>query len=84
METLKTQIFIPENRWIVIDMHIPANIPTGKMDVVLVLQKRQESSDKPIRILGAYKGQIKIADDFDHPLGDDFWAEAFMLERMLW
>ncbi len=73
METLKTQVYIPENRRIVIDMHVPENIPTGKMDVVLVLQKRQESSERTIRIIGAYKGQINIAEDFDHPLGDDFW-----------
>lgn len=73
METLKTQVTIRDDRRLVIDLHIPENIPTGNMDVVLVFQERQESSAKPSRILGAYKGKIRIAEDFDHPLGDDFW-----------
>jgi hypothetical protein len=73
METLKTQVDIPENRRVVIDMHIPANIPTGKMDVVLVFQKRTEISVRPQRILGAYKEKIRIAADFDKHLGDEFW-----------
>jgi hypothetical protein len=73
METLKTQVDIPENRRIVIDMHIPANIPTGKMDVLLVFQERTESPALPQRILGAYKEKIRMAEDFDKHLGDEFW-----------
>lgn len=73
METLKTQVNISDNRRLVIDMKIPANIPTGKVDVVLVFPGHQESPSKPARILGAYKGRIRVAEGFDKHLGDEFW-----------
>ena len=73
METLKTQVNISDDRRLVIDLNLPDNIPTGKMDVVLVFQERTESSALPQRILGAYKGKIRVAEDFDKHLGDEFW-----------
>ncbi len=73
METIKTQVNISDDRRLVIDLNLPANIPTGNMDVVLVFQERTESSVRPQRILGAYKEKIRIAEDFDKHLGDEFW-----------
>jgi hypothetical protein len=73
MQTLKTQVKISDDRRLVIDLSLPANIPTGKMDVVLVFQEQTESSARPERILGAYRGKIRLAEDFDKHLGDEFW-----------
>ena len=73
METLKTQVNIADDRRLVIDMQIPPNISTGKMDVVLVFQKQEKKPAKTSRILGTYKGKIRIAEDFDKDLGDAFW-----------
>ena len=47
METIKTQVNISDDRRLVIDLNLPANIPTGKMDVVLVFQERTEGSARP-------------------------------------
>lgn len=73
METIKTQVNISDDRRLVIDLNLPANIPTGNMDVVLVFQEQTESSVRPQRILGAYKEKIRIAEDFDKHIGDEFW-----------
>ncbi|MGX9365341.1 hypothetical protein ACTVJH_04790 [Desulfoplanes sp. PS50] len=73
METLKTQVNISEDRRLIIDLKIPDNISTGKMDVVLVFQKQEESPAEPSRILGTYRGKIRIAEDFDKDLGEEFW-----------
>jgi hypothetical protein len=73
METIKTHVNIPDDRRLVIDLHIPDIIPTGNMDVVLVFQGQEESKPKCPRVLGDFKGKIRIADDFDNPLGDEFW-----------
>ena len=73
METLKTQVNIEDDRRLVIDLKIPDNISTGQMDVVLVFQKQQGIPAKTSRELGTYKGKIRIAEDFDKDLGDEFW-----------
>ena len=76
METIKTHVNIPDDRRLVIDLHIPPTIPTGSTDVVLVFHGQKEEKPQRSRVLGAFKGQIRIADDFDEPLGDEFWLGA--------
>jgi len=46
METIKTHVNIPDDRRLVIDLHIPPTIPIGSTDVVLVFhgQKRKKAS----------------------------------------
>ena len=73
METIKTHVNIPDDRRLVIDLHIPYTIPTGSTDVVLVFHGQKQKKSQRSRVLGAFKGKIKIADDFDNPLGDEFW-----------
>lgn len=75
METIKTQVNISDNRRLVIDLQIPANIPTGKMDVVLVFPGHQKSPSKSARVLGAYKGRIRIGEDFDEHLKVDLGSD---------
>ena len=73
METIETHVNIPADRHLVIDLHIPHTIPTGSMDVVLVFHSHKQKKPQSSRILGDFKGKISMADDFDKPLGDEFW-----------
>ena len=73
METIKTNVNIPNDRNLVINLQVPCSIPTGQADVTLVFQSRPERKPKDTRLMGAFKGKIKIAEDFDKPLDDDFW-----------
>ena len=72
METIKTHVNIPDDRRLMIDLQVPHTIPTGSTDVVLVFGQEQKKPQRP-RVLGAFKGKIRIADDFDSPQGDEFW-----------
>jgi hypothetical protein len=76
METIKTSITIPNDRHLVMDLHIPPSIPPGIADIVLVIQSHQQEKPPRRRVLGAFKGKIRVADDFDAPLGDEFWLGA--------
>jgi hypothetical protein len=73
METIKTHVNIPDDRRLVIDLQVPDNIPTGSTDLVLVFHGQEQKKPKRSRALGTFKGKIRIADDFDKPLGDEFW-----------
>jgi hypothetical protein len=73
METIKAHVNIPDDRRLVIDIEIPHTIPTGSTDLVLVFQGQKEKKPQRSRVLGAFKGKIRIANDFDKPLGDEFW-----------
>jgi len=73
METIKTHVNIPDDRRLVLDLHIPHTIPTGSTEVVLVFHGQKQKKHQRSRVLGVLKGKIRIADDFDKPLGDEFW-----------
>jgi len=73
METIKTHVNIPDDRRLVLDLHIPHTLPTGSTDVLLVFHRQKQKNPQRSRVLGAFKGKIRIADDFDNPLGDAFW-----------
>jgi len=73
METIKTHVNIPDDRRLVIDLKIPHTIPTGSTDVVLVFHGQKETELQRSRVLGTFKGKIRIANDFDRPLGDEYW-----------
>ena len=42
-------------------------------DFVAFLRKQQLRQQSSKRTVGEYKDKIRISDDFDAPLGDDFW-----------
>jgi len=70
MEALKQNICIPENHHIHLDFTIPASIPAGEAEVLLVVQPKSES--KPFqRVSGSAKGLVLVSDDFDSPLPKD-------------
>ena len=73
METIKMHVNIPDDRRLLIDLQIPDTIPTGSTDVVLVFHGQEQKKPQRFRVLGAFKGKVRIADDFDNPLGDEFW-----------
>jgi hypothetical protein len=73
METIKMHVNIPDDRRLLIDLQIPHTIPTGSTDVVLVFHGQKQKKPQRSRVLGTFKGKIRIADDFDNPLGDEFW-----------
>ena len=73
METIKTHVNIPDDRRLVIDLQVPDTIPTGSTDLVLVFHGDERERPRRSRVLGAFKGKIRIAADFDKPLGDEFW-----------
>ena len=50
---------------------LPPELQKQVFDFVSFLKKQHVSIRK--RTIGEYKGKIRIADDFDAPLGDDFW-----------
>ena len=72
METLKKSVTIPEDHHLGLDLELPADIPTGPADVVLVFEHAQHPTPHQ-RVLGAQKGKMSTTDDFDAPLPDEFW-----------
>ena len=44
-------------------------------DFVAFLRKQQLRQQLSKRTVGEYKNKIHISDDFDAPLGDDFWVD---------
>ncbi len=51
---------------------LPPELQQQVFDFVDFLKKQQALGNKK-RKVGEYKGRIHLADDFDAPLGDDFW-----------
>ena len=72
METIKQNIYVPNNHQIHFDFKVPDTISPGEAEVLLIFQPINKASSKK-RILGAFKGQISVTDDFDAPLSDSFW-----------
>ncbi|MEE9338592.1 MAG: DUF2281 domain-containing protein [Methylococcaceae bacterium] len=50
---------------------LPPDLQKQVFDFVLFLKQQQTSVKQ--RTVGEYIGKIHIAEDFDEPLGDDFW-----------
>ncbi|MDZ7699464.1 MAG: hypothetical protein U5R49_21850 [Deltaproteobacteria bacterium] len=73
METIKMHVDIPDDRRLVLDLRVPASIPTGRTELVLVLHGQKKEEPQRSRELGAFRGKIRIAEDFDKPLEDAFW-----------
>ncbi len=51
---------------------LPPELQKQVSDFVAFLRKQQNQLIKK-RTVGEYKGKIVIHEDFDEPLGDDFW-----------
>lgn len=52
---------------------LPPELQKQVSDFVVFLRKQQQKQLIKTRTVGEYKDKIIIHDDFDAPLGDDFW-----------
>ncbi len=52
---------------------LPPELQQQVFDFVSFLRKQQLKQQLTKRTVGEYRDKIHIADDFDEPLGDDFW-----------
>ena len=81
MKAIKLEAVIDERHEL--HLKLPDNIKAGRAEVIVMveddddLSREQpvlEEATRPRRKFGQFRGQIQIADDFDDPLPDDFWA----------
>lgn len=52
---------------------LPPELQKQVFDFVAFLKKQQLKQQANKRTVGEYRDKIRIAKDFDEPLGDDFW-----------
>jgi hypothetical protein len=52
---------------------LPPELQKQVSDFVVFLRKQQQKQHVKKRTVGEYKDKIVIHEDFDEPLGDDFW-----------
>ncbi len=52
---------------------LPPELQKQVSDFVVFLRKQQQKQFVKKRTVGEYKDKIVIHEDFDEPLGDDFW-----------
>jgi len=52
---------------------LPPELQKQVFDFVAFLKKQQLKQQENKRTVGEYRDKIRIAKDFDEPLGDDFW-----------
>ena len=52
---------------------LPPELQKQVSDFVVFLRKQQQKQFVNKRTVGEYKDKIVIHEDFDEPLGDDFW-----------
>jgi len=72
MQAIKTRVEIPDNHHLSFSCYIPDSIPSGTADVMLIFETVRMPVPSSQRILGNFKGKIKVADDFDAPLNEQF------------
>jgi hypothetical protein len=73
MEAIKQEINIPENHHLKLDLNIPDSFPSGKAEIYFIIQSKKDMLKPSERILGTMHGKVKIGDDFNDPLPDNFW-----------
>lgn len=55
-----------------LNLQLPLNFANQEVEVVIVInaKKKRTAQERPI---GQYAGKMKMSDDFDAPLPDEFW-----------
>ncbi|WP_020561550.1 hypothetical protein [Methylosarcina fibrata] len=56
-----------------IHLQLPDSVRAGKAKVIVLLEDAAESQPQQKRVFGQFRGKIKISEDFDNELPDDFW-----------
>ncbi|WP_031435663.1 hypothetical protein [Methylomarinum vadi] len=70
MQVIELQADIDEKHQI--QLHVPEDWPCQRVKVIVLLEEPKADVKKKRRF-GQFRGQIKIADDFDAELPDEFW-----------
>jgi hypothetical protein len=52
---------------------LPPELQKQVSDFVIFLRKKHQKQSIKMKTVGEYKDKIVIHEDFDEPLGDDFW-----------
>jgi hypothetical protein len=72
MQALELNTVINEQHQI--HLQLPASIKAGKAKVIVLLEEVAESLPPQKRVFGQFRGKIKVGDDFDNELPEDFWT----------
>lgn len=56
-----------------IHLQLPDSIKAGKAKVIVLLEDTTELLPLQKRVFGQFRGKIKISEDFDNELPEDFW-----------
>lgn len=72
MRTITTRVIVGQDRHVRIELDVPADFPEGEAEAVVDLTPVSLECKRGLGALaGIFRGQVRIADDFDAPL-DDF------------
>ncbi len=70
MQAAKIAIIIPADHRV--DLRLPADLPEGPAEVIVLITPKQEAPPLDRRAaVGMDRGKVQIADDFDAPLPED-------------
>lgn len=56
-----------------IHLQLPDFIKAGKAKVIVLLEDAADTPPAAKRVFGLFRGKIKINEDFDNELPDEFW-----------
>jgi hypothetical protein len=71
MQALELTTVINEQHQI--HLQLPDSIKAGKAKVIVLLEDTTEPQQSQKRVFGQFRGKIKVSDDFDNELPEDFW-----------
>lgn len=71
MQALELTTVINEQHQI--HLQLPDFIKAGKAKVIVLLEDAADTQPAAKRVFGQFRGKIKINEDFDNELPDEFW-----------
>ena len=72
MSTITKRVTVGRDRHIRIEIDVPADFPEGEAEAIVDLKPVRPDTKRGVAALaGIFRGQVRMADDFDAPL-DDF------------
>lgn len=73
MQALELETEIDDNQEI--HLKLPANVRAGKVKIVVLYEETSTTHHPKIkpRTFGQFRDTIRMRDDFDAPLSEDFW-----------
>jgi hypothetical protein len=72
MGSITKRVTVGRDHHVRIDLDVPADFPEGEAEAVVEIKSLASNGKRGIAaLMGMFRGQVRIADDFDEPL-DDF------------